>query len=218
MNETMVINLSEHNSLVNHFLLQIRDKEIQKDSLRFRKNLFRIAQIIAYEASKQLDYTNKEIKTPLAVTQSKELQNQPVICSILRAGLIMHEGFLDFFDQSDSAFVSAYRKHSAPGEFEIVVEYMASPKLEGKTVILIDPMLATGRSMYLAYQAICKHGVPEKVIIASLIASEQGLVYINRFMPKAKIITAAIDKDLNENSYIVPGLGDAGDLAYGEKL
>jgi len=214
----MLVNLSENNSIVQHFLAQIRDKEIQKDSLRFRKNLFRIAQIIAYEASKQLNYSTKNIETPITNTSVNVIDKQPVICSILRAGLVMHEGFLDFFDQSDSAFVSAYRKHSAPGEFEIVVEYMASPSLQDKTVILVDPMLATGRSMYLAYQAICKHGVPAKVIIASLIASEQGLVYINRFMPKANIITAAIDSDLNENSYIVPGLGDAGDLAYGIKL
>lgn len=214
----MLVNLSENNSIVQHFLAQIRDKEIQKDSLRFRKNLFRIAQIIAYEASKQLNYFTKNIETPITNTSVNVIDKQPVICSILRAGLVMHEGFLDFFDQSDSAFVSAYRKHSAPGEFEIVVEYMASPSLQDKTVILVDPMLATGRSMYLAYQAICKHGVPAKVIIASLIASEQGLVYINRFMPKANIITAAIDSDLNENSYIVPGLGDAGDLAYGIKL
>ncbi|MFA9213793.1 MAG: uracil phosphoribosyltransferase [Candidatus Methylacidiphilales bacterium] len=214
----MLVNLSENNSIVQHFLDQIRDKEIQKDSLRFRKNLFRIAQIIAYEASKQLNYATKNIETPITNTSVNVINNQPIICSILRAGLVMHEGFLDFFDQSDSAFVSAYRKHSAPGEFEIVVEYMASPSLQDKTVILVDPMLATGRSMYLAYQAICKHGVPAKVIIATLIASEQGLVYINRFMPKANIITAAIDSDLNENSYIVPGLGDAGDLAYGIKL
>ncbi len=214
----MLINLSEKNSIVQHFLAQIRDKEIQKDALRFRKNLFRIAQILAYEVSKQLNYETKTVTTPLANAEVNVINNQPIVCSILRAGLIMHEGFLDFFDQSDSAFVSAYRKHSAPGEFEIVVEYMASPNLQDKTVILIDPMLATGRSMYLAYQAICKHGVPAKVIIASLIASEQGLVYINRFMPKASIITAAVDKDLNENSYIVPGLGDAGDLAYGIKM
>jgi uracil phosphoribosyltransferase len=214
----MLINLSENNSIVQHFLAQIRDKEVQKDALRFRKNLFRIAQILAYEVSKQLNYETKTVTTPLANTEVNVINNQPIVCSILRAGLIMHEGFLDFFDQSDSAFVSAYRKHSALGEFEIVVEYMASPNLQDKTVILIDPMLATGRSMYLAYQAICKHGVPAKVIIASLIASEQGLVYVNRFMPKASVITAAIDKDLNENSYIVPGLGDAGDLAYGIKI
>ena len=214
----MLINLSENNSIVQHFLAQIRDKEVQKDGLRFRKNLFRIAQILAYEVSKQLNYETKTVTTPLTNTEVKVVNNQPIVCSILRAGLIMHEGFLDFFDQSDSAFVSAYRKHSALGEFEIVVEYMASPNLQDKTVILIDPMLATGRSMYLAYQAICKHGIPAKVIIASLIASEQGLVYVNRFMPKANIITAAVDKDLNENSYIVPGLGDAGDLAYGIKM
>lgn len=214
----MVVNLSEDNSIVQHFLAQIRDKEIQKDSLRFRKNLFRIAQIIAYEASKQIIYNTKNIETPITNTSVKVIANQPVICSILRAGLAMHEGILDFFDQSDSAFVSAFRKHNSPSEFEVVVEYMVSPSLQNKTLILVDPMLATGRSMYLAYQAVCKYGIPAKVIIASLIASEQGIAYIKQFMPNASIITAAIDSDLNKNSYIVPGLGDAGDLAYGIKL
>jgi len=214
----MLTNLSENNSIIQHYLTQIRDKEIQKDTLRFRKNLFRIAQILAYEISKKLEYLSINTETSLAFVETKVMCEKPIICSILRAGLVMHEGFLDFFDQSDSAFVSAYRKHSSPSEFEIVVEYMASPSLKDKTIILIDPMLATGRSMYLAYQAICKHGKPKNVFIASLIASEQGLSYVNRFMPNATIITAAIDKDLNENSYIVPGLGDAGDLAYGIKL
>jgi uracil phosphoribosyltransferase len=214
----MLTNLSENNSIIQHYLTQIRDKEIQKDTLRFRKNLFRIAQIIAYEISKKLVYKAIETETPLTKVETKIIDEKPIICSILRAGLVMHEGFLDFYDQSDSAFVSAYRKHSSPGEFEIVVEYMASPSLKDRTIILIDPMLATGRSMYLAYQALCKHGKPKNVFVASLIASEQGLVYVQRFMPNATIITAAIDKDLNENSYIVPGLGDAGDLAYGVKL
>ncbi len=214
----MITNLSKTNSILHHYLTQIRDKEIQKDSLRFRKNLFRIAQILAYEMSKKLEYLTVTTETPLASVQTNVINEKPVICSILRAGLVMHEGFLDFFDQSDSAFVSAYRKHSSPGEFEIVVEYMASPSLKDKTIILIDPMLATGRSMYLAYQALCKHGKPKNVFIASLIASEQGLVYVQRFMPNATIITAAIDKDLNPNSYIIPGLGDAGDLAYGIKI
>jgi uracil phosphoribosyltransferase len=173
---------------------------------------------LAYEISKQLNYDIVQTETPLAKVETSIIQEKPIICSILRAGLIMHEGFLDFYDQSDSAFVSAYRKHSSAGEFEIVVEYMASPSLKDKTIILIDPMLATGRSMYLAYQALCKHGKPKNVFIASLIASEQGLVYVKSFMPNASIFTAAIDKDLNENSYIVPGLGDAGDLAYGIKI
>jgi uracil phosphoribosyltransferase len=214
----MLINLSDKNSIIQHYLTQIRDKEIQKDTLRFRKNLFRIAQILAYEISKQLNYESILTETPLTKVETRIIQEKPIICSILRAGLVMHEGFLDFYDQSDSAFISAYRKHSSSGEFEIIVEYMASPNLKDKTIILVDPMLATGRSMYLAYQALCKHGKPKNVFIASLIVSEQGLVYVKRFMPNATIITAAIDKDLNENSYIVPGLGDAGDLAYGVKL
>lgn len=214
----MLTNLSENNSIIQHYLTQIRDKEIQKDTLRFRKNLFRVAQILAYEISKKLDFETIQTETPLAKVETSIIKEKPIICSILRAGLVMHEGFLDFYDQSDSAFVSAYRKHSSLEEFEIVVEYMASPSLKDKTIILIDPMLATGRSMYLAYQALCKHGKPKNVFVTSLIASEQGLIYVQRFMPNARIFTAAIDKDLNENSYIIPGLGDAGDLAYGIKL
>jgi len=214
----MLTNLSENNSIIQHYLTQIRDKEIQKDTLRFRKNLFRVAQILAYEISKQLNYETVQAETPLAKVETSIIKEKPIICSILRAGLVMHEGFLDFYDQSDSAFVSAYRKHSSPEEFEIVVEYMASPNLKDKTIVLIDPMLATGRSMYLAYQALCKHGKPKNVFVASLIASEQGLIYVQRYMPNASIYTAAIDKDLNENNYIIPGLGDAGDLAYGIKL
>ncbi|MES2381360.1 MAG: uracil phosphoribosyltransferase [Bacteroidota bacterium] len=213
----MITNLSDNNSLVWHYLTQIRDVQIQKDTLRFRKNLERIGQIIAYEISKDLAYSDTVTETSLSKANTKVLAQQPVVCTILRAGLAMQDGFLSYFDEADSAFVSAYRKHSSPGEFEIVVEYMASPDLLDKTIILIDPMLATGRSMYLAYQALCRNGKPNKVYIASLIASQQGIAYVNKFMPQAKIYTAAIDNELNEHSYIVPGLGDAGDLAYGKK-
>lgn len=214
----MIFNLSENNTLANHYLAQIRDKQVQKDSLRFRKNIFRIAQIMAYEISKTLEYTPKQIETPIASHVSSAIKNQPVICSILRAGLALHEGFIDFFDESDSAFVSACRKHSTPEKFEVFVEYIASPDLSNKTIILVDPMLATGTSMYLAYKALLKHGTPNKIILASLIASEVGILNIKKLIPNATIYTAAIDKELNINSYIVPGLGDAGDLAYGIKL
>lgn len=214
----MITNLSDNNSIIGHYLTQIRDVQLQKDTLRFRKNLERIGQIIAYEISKDLEYNDTVTQTSLSKADTKVLKQQPVVCTILRAGLAMHDGFLSYFDEADSAFVSAYRKHSSPGEFEIVVEYMASPNLLDKTIILIDPMLATGRSMYLAYQALCRNGKPNKVYIASLIASRQGIEYINRFIPQAKVYTAAIDEELNEHSYIVPGLGDAGDLAYGKKI
>ncbi len=214
----MVINLSENNSLILHYLTQIRDKEIQKDSLRFRKNLFRVAQIMAYEISKTLVYINKKIETPLTSHVSKVMENPPVIGSILRAGLALHEGFIDFFDESESAFVSAYRKHSTPEDFEVIVEYMASPNLENRTFIIVDPMLATGKSLYLAYKAFCKHGTPSKVILTCLIASKQGIENIQKLIPEAIIYVADIDNELNENSYIVPGLGDAGDLAFGIKL
>jgi uracil phosphoribosyltransferase len=214
----MVHNLSDNNSIIWQYLNQIRDKEIQKDGLRFRKNMERVGQIIAYEISKELTYTNKTIETPLSTFESKVLAEQPVICSILRAGLAMQQGFLTYFDEASAAFVSAYRKHSSPGEFEIVVEYMAAPSLLNKTIILIDPMLATGRSMHLAYKALCRNGKPSKVFIASLIASKQGIEYVNTFIPHAEIYTAAIDNELNKQSYIIPGLGDAGDLLYGEKI
>ena len=214
----MVFNFSDTKSILQHFLAQIRNKNVQKDAMRFRKNLYRIAQILAYEVSKSLNYKNEEIQTPLSKTNVNVINSQPVICSILRAGLIMHEGVLDFFDEADSAFVSAYRKHGSQEEIEVVIEYLASPILSNKTVILVDPMLATGKSIHLAYKALCKNGMPEKVVVINLIASKAGIDYVQKHIPNVAIYTAAIDLELDANSYIVPGLGDAGDLAYGEKI
>jgi uracil phosphoribosyltransferase len=210
--------LTQNPSLVTDFLAEIRDHNIQKDRARFRKNVERIGEILAYEVSKHLPRNQHTTTTPLGEKSSELLSSQPVLATVLRAGLAMHQGFLNYFNYADNAYVSAYRKHTSKHEFEIVVEYLASPSLEGKTLILIDPMLATGRSMFLAYKALLTKGKPDQVFVVSLIASEQGISYIQQHMPEAHIFTADIDPHLDINSYIVPGLGDAGDLAFGEKL
>jgi uracil phosphoribosyltransferase len=205
-------------SLLNDYLAELRNVEVQKDNARFRKNIERIGQIMAIEISKHLAYTMKEVITPLGTHESKLLAKQPVLATVLRAGLAMHQGFLNCFDRADNAYVSAYRKHVSPNEFEIVVEYMAAPDISDRTLILIDPMLATGQSMHLSYKALLRHGTPNEVIVASIIASKKGVEHIKTFMPKAKIFVADVDNDLDEHSYIVPGLGDAGDLCFGNKL
>ncbi len=213
-------NLSETNSLLNNFLKEIRDKNIHSDAMRFRKNMERIGNVMAYEISKTLNYAPETITTPLADTLVNTPTENIVIACILRAALPFHEGFLGFFDHAENAFISAYRKYNeAHTDFEIFVEYIASPSLEGKTLILCDPMLATGGSMELSYKALLSKGTPEKIHVASIIASQQAVDYIQQHLPENTTIwTAAIDPVLNEHSYIVPGLGDAGDLAFGEKL
>ncbi|OYU95179.1 MAG: uracil phosphoribosyltransferase [Bacteroidetes bacterium B1(2017)] len=210
--------LTQQSSIINDFLAELRDVSIQKDRARFRKNVERIGEIMAYEVSKYLDRTEVSVQTPLGQHASMLQKEQPVLATVLRAGLALHHGFLNYFDHADNAYVSAYRKHTNLHEFEIVVEYLATPSIEGRTLILIDPMLATGRSMFLTYKALLTKGKPSRVFVVSLIASEQGVEYIQKHMPNADIFIAAVDPSLDENSYIVPGLGDAGDLCFGEKL
>ncbi|MFY8022418.1 MAG: uracil phosphoribosyltransferase [Bacteroidia bacterium] len=209
--------LNTENSILNDYLESLRNIEKQGDRARFRRNVERIGQILAYEISKELNYTSLQIQTPLAQHESKKLATQPVLATILRAGLALHQGFLQVFDEADNAYISAYRKHTQGHEFEVVVEYMAAPDINGKTLILIDPMLATGQSMVLSYRALLKKGTPAQVIVAGLIAAQEGIDYVSKEMPEAKIYVAALDQHLNEHKYIVPGLGDAGDLCYGVK-
>lgn len=215
-----VINLSEEDSVLKHYLKEIRSVDIQKDSMRFRRNMERLGEIMAYEISKTFSYKPDKAKTPLGVAELVKIDEKLVISTILRAGLPFHQGFLSYFDNAENAFVSAYRKYKDALKFDIFIEYIASPKLDGKTLIITDPMLATGSSMELAYGALLSKGKPKKVIIASIISSQPAIDYLKQHFPDDNITlwTAAIDPELNQHSYIVPGLGDAGDLAYGEKL
>lgn len=213
-----VINLSDNNSLLHQFVSELRDVNLQKDRMRFRKNIERIGQIMAYEISKRLAWKEVEITTPLGTHTSRQLAEQPVLATILRAGLSMHNGLLNFFDEADCAFISAYRKHHDEHNFEIVVEYLASPDLTDRTVLLIDPMLATGQSIDLTYRALLKSGTPKQLHVVSLIASKPGVDYLSQRLDGHTLWIAALDDELNEHGYIVPGLGDAGDLSFGEKL
>ncbi|WP_165020449.1 MULTISPECIES: uracil phosphoribosyltransferase [unclassified Dysgonomonas] len=215
-----IINLSEQNTILNRFVSELRDVNIQGDSLRFRRNVERIGEIMAYEISKKLSYTQIETQTPLGVSTTNVPTDQIVIGTILRAGLVYHSGFLNCFDKAENAFVSAYRKYRENHQsFHVHIEYIASPKIEGKVLILTDPMLATGGSMDLSYQALLTKGQPKHIHVATIIASQQAIDYCKQTFPDAKttIWAAAIDPELNDLAYIVPGLGDAGDLAYGEK-
>jgi uracil phosphoribosyltransferase len=214
----MVHDLSNHNSIFSTFLGEIRDIDIQKDPMRFRRNMERIAEILGYELSKNLAYTERAVTTPLGEARVNVPKEQPVLATILRAGLSMHQGLLNYFDRAESAFVSAYRKHTTAEEFDIHVEYLASPQLDNRTVIISDPMLATGSSMVMVYKALLKQGIPAKIIIVSAIATPDALDFVKRHLPdNTEIWVGAIDKELTAQSYIVPGLGDAGDLAYGVK-
>lgn len=215
-----VINLSEKNSLLNKFVSELRDVEIQKDSLRFRRNVERIGEIMAYEISKTLEYQRIETQTPLGISSTNVHSDNIVIGTILRAGLVFHHGFLNYFDKAENAFISAYRKYKENHEsFNIHIEYLASPRIDDKVLILADPMLATGGSMYLSYNAMLTKGKPKHIHIATVISSKQAIDYCVKMFPDAEttIWAAAIDPELDEHAYIVPGLGDAGDLAYGEK-
>lgn len=215
-----IINLSSQNSILSRFVREIRDVNIQNDSMRFRRNMERIGEIMAYEISKTLNYSSHEVQTPLGVAASNEIDDTIVLGTILRAGLGFHQGFLSYFDNAENAFVSAYRKYRENHEsFHISIEYIASPRLDGKTLILVDPMLATGGSMELSYHALLTKGSPKSVHIASIIASQEAIDYCKQKFPDSSttIWVAAVDPSLDENAYIIPGLGDAGDLAYGAK-
>ena len=215
----MVTVFNEKPSVFNQYLSEIRDINIQKDKMRFRRNLERMGEIMAYEISKKIDFKDTEIQTPLGISNCKTIKNQPVIASIMRAGLPLHQGFLNYFDNAENSFISAYRKYNKNDGFDIKLEYLSSPDISGKTVILADTMLATGASVVLAYKALLKNGTPKQTFIVSLIASNEGVEYLKKNLPQKniKIYLGAIDNELTAHSYIVPGLGDAGDLAYGEK-
>lgn len=215
-----IINFSEQNTVLNRFVSELRDVEIQKDSMRFRRNIERIGEIMAYEISKTLNYFPVETQTPLGTSVTNVPSDPIVIATILRAGLVYHHGFLNCFDNAENAFVSAYRKYKENHQsFHIHIEYIASPRIDDKVLILTDPMLATGGSMELSYQALLTKGTPKHIHIATVIASQQAIEYCKENFPKdnTTIWAAAIDPKLDESAYIVPGLGDAGDLAYGEK-
>ncbi len=216
----MVHNLSQQNSILNQFIAEIRDVEIQKDSMRFRRNLERIGEIFAYEISKTLIYREVETTTPLGIADTKQLQEQPVIATILRAGLPLHLGLLNYFDKAENAFISAYRKHHKNNKFEIMLESISCPDLNEKTLILCDPMLASGRSIIHTYRGLQANGVPKHTHIVTAIGSAEGIAYVRSNMPSNNFTLwcGAIDEELTAQAYIVPGLGDAGDLAFGDKL
>ncbi|WP_071147716.1 uracil phosphoribosyltransferase [Bacteroides ihuae] len=214
-----IINFSETNSILNQYVAEIRNVEVQNDRLRFRRNIERIGEIMAYELSKSFAYSAKDIQTPLGIASVNTSDNKLVLSTILRAGLPFHQGFLSYFDDAENAFVSAYRKYKDTLKFDIHIEYIASPRIDGKTLIITDPMLATGGSMELSYQAMLTKGHPAEIHVVSVIASQRAVDHIASVFPQdiTTIWCAAIDPEINDHSYIVPGLGDAGDLAYGEK-
>jgi uracil phosphoribosyltransferase len=213
----MIINLSDQHSLMTNWIGELRDTDVQTDRMRFRRNLERIGEVAAYEISKQLAWEEKEITTPLGTSSIKMLKSQPVLATILRAGLPLHQGLLNYFDKADNAFISAYRKHHRDGTFEISLDYVSCPSLENRVIIIADPMLATGSSLVKTVQHLKDEGQPAEIHIVCAIACTIGLEYVQRNEPKVKIWCGAIDDELTAKGYIVPGLGDAGDLAYGTK-
>lgn len=213
-------NLSKTPSILNTFISELRDKVIQKDSMRFRRNIERIGEVLGYELSKSLHFENRNIETPLGISATELYKNEIVLCSILRAGVPLHNGLLNYFDAAENAFISAYRHHKHnPESFEIVVEYLACPSLEGKTLILADPMLATGQSMVATFEALKPFGTPKEVHLVSVIGAQKGVDFVTKsFDSDSHLWIADIDDTLNDKGYIIPGLGDAGDLAFGNKL
>lgn len=217
----MIHILSQQNTIFNTFLAQIRDKSVQLDSMRFRRNMERVGEIMSYEISKTLSYATTAVETPLGESQMSLVSDKIVIATVLRAGLPLHQGFLNYFDNAQSAFVAAYRKNSKDGTFKVKVEYVSSSNLEGKVLLLVDPMLATGHSLCLTYEALMeKCGTPLHTHIASVVASEQGVDYALKHLPSKSttLWVGAVDEELTSRAYIVPGIGDAGDLAFGEKI
>ena len=215
----MVIDLSKNNSLLNHWVAELRDVHVQNDRMRFRRNIERIGEVAAYELSKTLQFKSVEVTTPLGIAPTQFLTEQPVLATILRAGLPLHQGMLNYFDKADNAFISAYRKHHPDGSFEISLEYLSCPNLNDRVLILCDPMLATGASLVETIQAIQKTYTPSQIHIVVTIASQKGIEHVEKELgADTPIWCAAIDPTLNDKSYIVPGLGDAGDLAFGTKM
>jgi uracil phosphoribosyltransferase len=216
----MIHNLGTNNSIFNQFLSEIRDQEIQQDRMRFRRNMERLGEIFAYEISKKLDYAPTEITSPLGLAEMNILKEYPVVATILRAGLPLHQGFLNYFDRSDNAFISAYRRHHKNGRFDIELEYLSCPNISDKVLILTDPMLATGASLELTYKSLLQYGKPKHTHIVTAIASVEGINNIKRKLNMKDITLwiGALDDEMTAQSYIVPGLGDAGDLAFGEKI
>lgn len=216
----IIHNFENKNSLLNQFIAEIRDVKIQKDAMRFRRNIERIGEVLSYELSKTLNYETIAVETPLGIKSSTLPKNELVLCSILRAGLPLHQGMLNYFDSAENAFISAYRHHPDDGDdFEVVVNYLASPSLHNKTLILVDPMLATGKTLENTFKAIKEHGEPKEIHIVSVIGSAQGIEYIKGIFPEnTHLWIATVDQELSDRGYIIPGLGDAGDLSFGVKL
>jgi uracil phosphoribosyltransferase len=214
----MVINLSEQHSLISNWIGELRDADIQNDRMRFRRNLERIGEAAAYEISKVLPFVEKEVQTPMGIASCKMMQQQPVLATILRAGLPLHQGMLNYFDKADNAFISAYRKHHKDGSFEISLDYISCPELENRVVIISDPMLATGSSLVKTIQFLKEEGRPKEIHIVAAIACTVGIEYVKREDPSVTIWCGDIDDELTAKGYIVPGLGDAGDLAFGVKV
>lgn len=216
----MVINIGSRNSVVNHFVRELRDVTIQQDGMRFRRNMERIGEVFAYEISKTMEYEAKDVITSLGTAEVEVIKSKPVLATILRAGLPLHQGMLNYFDGADNAFVSAYREHRKDDKFSIQIEYVSSPDIDNRVLILTDPMLATGHSMVASFKSLLIHGKPSHTHFVSVVASVQGVEYLKRMLPKTGVTiwVAAIDDELTALGYIVPGLGDAGDLAFGQKV
>jgi uracil phosphoribosyltransferase len=214
----MIVNLSQQHSLVSNWVAELRDVDIQNDRMRFRRNLERIGEVAAYEISKVLPFTEKEVQTPLGISVAKVLQEQPVLATILRAGLPLHQGLLNYFDRADNAFISAYRKHNKDGSFDISLDYVSCPELENRVIIISDPMLATGSSLVKTIHFLKEEGHPREIHIVAAIACTVGIEYVKREEPSVTVWCGDIDDELTAKGYIVPGLGDAGDLAFGTKV